>query len=166
MNSNCSYCPEMLNLGKNWWFSVLCDLEIRWMTLTNNRAPLLYATSKIWASFHSHLWIWSGVTVWKIPILGQNRYFLGLWPWNLTGNLEKTTGHLFYTTSIFMHHFIAICEFKPDIQSGNAQFGSKSMIFLALWLWNLTDDFQNQSGTAPKQYQALCIISSPYVKSN
>ena len=64
-----------------------------------------------------------------------------------------------------MHHFIAICEFKLEIQSGNAQFGSKS-IFLAVWPWNLTDDLENQQGTTPKQYQALRIISSPYVKSN
>ena len=41
VNSNCSYSPETLNLGKNWRFSVLCDLEIWWMTVTNNRAPLL-----------------------------------------------------------------------------------------------------------------------------
>ena len=41
VNSNCSYSPETLNLGQNWQFSVLCDLEIWWMTLKNNRAPLL-----------------------------------------------------------------------------------------------------------------------------
>ena len=40
------------------------------------------------------------------------------------------------------------------------------MIFLAVWPWNLTDDLENQQGTAPKQYQALCVILSPYVKSN
>ena len=38
--------------------------------------------------------------------------------------------------------------------------------FLAVWPWNLTDDLENQMDTAPKQYQSLCIISSPYVKSN
>ena len=52
---------------------VPCDLEISWMTLKNNRAPLL-CYFKIWASFHSHLWIRTGVTVRKIPILGQNWY--------------------------------------------------------------------------------------------
>ena len=40
------------------------------------------------------------------------------------------------------------------------------MIFLAVWPWNLTDDIENQYSTPLKQYQALCIISSPYVKSN
>ena len=33
--SNWSYNQEMLNSGKNWWFSVLCDLEIWQMTLKN-----------------------------------------------------------------------------------------------------------------------------------
>ena len=126
VNSNCSCSPEMLNLVQNWQFSVLCDLEIWWMTLTNNRAPLLcyfklcksfqshrwiqtgvtvrkrsiplkisyicpcdleisrmtlknsrapfLCYFKIWASFHSHLWIWTGVTVRKIPIWGQNQF--------------------------------------------------------------------------------------------
>ena len=71
---------------------VPCDLEISWMTLKNNRA-LLLCYFKIWASFHSHLWIQTGVTVRKIPILGkkltQNQFFLALWPWNLMDDLEK-----------------------------------------------------------------------------
>ena len=44
------------------------------------------------------------------------------WPW-------KTMGHLSYATSSFGHHFIAIGEFKLELQSGNAQSGSKSMGF-------------------------------------
>ena len=42
-----------------------------------------------------------------------------------------------------MHHFIAISEFKLKLQSGNAKFGSKSTIFLAVWPRNLTDDHEN-----------------------
>ena len=53
---------------------VPCDLEISRTTLKNNRTPLL-CYFKIWASFHSHLWIRTGVTVRKIPILGQNKHF-------------------------------------------------------------------------------------------
>ena len=56
----------------------------------------------------------------------------------------KTIGHLFYATSSFVHHFIPIGEFKFQLQSGNAQFGSKSTIFLAVWPWSLTDDLQKQ----------------------
>ena len=41
----------------------------------------------------------------------------------------KTIGHLFYTTSSFVHHFKTIGEFKLELQSGNSQFGSKLTIF-------------------------------------
>ena len=43
-----------------------------------------------------------------------------IWPW-------KTTGHLFYATSSFVHHFVAIGEFKLELQSGKAKFGPKSI---------------------------------------
>ena len=67
MNSNWSYSPETLNSGQNRRFFVLCDLEIWWMTLENNRAPLLYYT-KLCASFQIHQWIQIGVTVRKRSI--------------------------------------------------------------------------------------------------
>ena len=38
------------------------------------------------------------------------------WPW-------KTKGHLSFAVSSFVQHFIAIGEFKLELQSGNAQFG-------------------------------------------
>ena len=38
---------------------------------------------------------------------------------------RKTIRHFFYTTSSFVHHFKSIGEFKLDLQSRNAQFGSK-----------------------------------------
>ena len=56
----------------------------------------------------------------------------------------KTIGHLFYITSSFVHHSVAICVFKLELQSGNAQSGSKSTIFRAVWPWNLTDDLDKQ----------------------
>ena len=31
----------------------------------------------------------------------------------------KTIGHLYYTTSSCVHDFIAICEFKLELESGN-----------------------------------------------
>ena len=54
----------------------------------------------------------------------------------------KTIGHLSYPTSSFVHHFVAISEFKLELQSGNAQSGSNSKIFRAVWPWNLTDDLE------------------------
>ena len=61
------------------------------------------------------------------------------WPW-------KTIGHLFYAASSFVQHFVAIGEFKLELQSGNAQSGSNSTIFRAVRPWNrnFTDDPQKQ----------------------
>ena len=107
---------------------VHCDLEIWWMTLKNCRAPLLYYI-KLCASFQSHGWIRTGVTVRKRSIrvkVGNSLSPVTLkfdgWPW-------KSIGHLFYIASSFVHHFIAISEFKLELQTGNTEFGSKSMIF-------------------------------------
>ena len=118
-----AYSPETPNLGQNRWCFVQCDLEIWWMTLENNRASLL-CCFKLCAAFHSHRWIQAGVTVRKCPIWVKFDYFWSCvtlkfdgWPW-------KTIGHLFCATSSSMHHFMAIGEFKLELQSGNAQFGS------------------------------------------
>ena len=63
-----------------------------------DQAPLLYYI-KHCASFQSHRWIQTGVTVWKRSIRVKICYFLSRvtlkfdgWPW-------KTIGHLFYVTS-------------------------------------------------------------------
>ena len=83
-------------------------------------------------------------TVGKCPIwvkIGDVLYRVTLkfdgWPW-------KTIGHLSFAVSSFVQHFIAIGEFKLELQSGNTQFGSNLMIFRAVWPWNLTDDLQKQ----------------------
>ena len=135
-----AYSPETPNLAQNQWCFVPCDLEIWWMTLENNRAPLL-CCFKLYASFHSHRWIQAGVTVQKRVKIDDffSRVTLqfDIWPW-------KTIGHLFYATSSFVHHFVAIGEFKLELQSENAQSGSNSTIFRAVWPWNLTDDLKKQ----------------------
>ena len=59
------------------------------------------------------------------------------WPW-------KTIGHLSFAVSSFVQHFIAIGEFKLELLTGNAQFGSNSTIFRAVWPWNLTYDLEKQ----------------------
>ena len=55
------------------------------------------------------------------------------WPW-------KTTGHLFYTMSRFVHSFKVMAEFKLEFQSGNSQFRSKSVILVLcdLEIWQMT----------------------------
>ena len=72
-----------------------------------------------------------------------NRRFLSRMTLNFEGWPWKTIQHLLYTTGSFVHHFIAICEFKMELKSGNAQFGSKSAIFCTVWRHNFTDDLAN-----------------------
>ena len=165
MNSNWRYSPETANLGQNRRFLEPCDLAIWCMTLKNNRAPLLFYF-KLCASFRSHWCIQTWVTVRKCPIWVKFDDFLSRVTLKFDGCPWKTIGHLFNTTSSFVHHFVAIGVIKLELQSGNAQSGSNSTIFRAVWPWYLTDDLEKQQGTSSKQHQALCIISSSYVNSN
>ena len=105
------------------------------MTLKNNRAPLL-CYFKLCASFHSHLSIQTGVSVWKHPIWVKINDFFDRWPW-------KIIRHPFYATLRFVHHFIAIGEFKLELQSRNAQIGAKFVLTSVtltfdLWPWPFT----------------------------
>ena len=67
VKSNLSYSPEMLNSGKNLRFFVRHDLEIWWMTLNNIKTPHLYY-NKLCATFQTHWYIETGVTVRKPSI--------------------------------------------------------------------------------------------------
>ena len=82
MNSNWSYSPETPNLGKIRRFLEPCDLEIWRMTFKNNRAPLL-SIIKLYASFHHHMWIQTGVTVRKRLswVVTSVTLTFDLWPW-------------------------------------------------------------------------------------
>ena len=84
MNSNWSYSPETPNLGQIQRFLEPCDLEIWWMTLKNNRAPLL-CCFQLCAWFHCHMWIQTGVRVRKRLswVLTSVTLTFDLWPWPL-----------------------------------------------------------------------------------
>ena len=103
------------------------DLEIWWMTLKINRAPLLYYV-KPCASFQSHGLNQIGVTVRKRPIPVKIGDCLSRVTLKCEGWSWKTIGHIFNTTSNFVHHF----KDKLELQSRNAQFTSKSAIFFVL----------------------------------
>ena len=114
------------------------------MTLKNNRAPFS-CYSKLCASFRSHWLIQTGFTVPKPPIWVKIDNFYSrvtlqfdVWP-------SKTIGHLFYATSSFMHHFVAIGDFKLELQSGNAHawgkiddFFSRVTLQFDVWPWKTT----------------------------
>ena len=113
--------------GKSTFF-VPCDLEIWRMALTNNRAPLL-CYSKPCALFHNHRLNQTGVTFRKRLIRVKIGDFLSCVTLKFDGWPPNVIGHLFYATSSFGNHFVAICEFKLELQSGNAQFWSKIVDF-------------------------------------
>ena len=134
----------LLKLDLNRLFFSPCDPEIWWTTPKNNRAPLL-SYFKLFASFRSHWCIQTGVTVRKRLIwvkidawvkIDVTLKFYG-WP-------SKIIGHLFYATSSFVQHFVAIGEFKLKLQSGNVQSESNATLLRAVWPWNLTDDLEKQ----------------------
>ena len=103
------------------------------MTLKNNRAPLLCCFN-VYASFHSHRWIKTKVTVRKRSIWVKISDFLSCvtlkfkgWPW-------KSIGHLFYAISSFVHYFIAIGEFKLELQSGTPNLRQNGCFFSRMTL--------------------------------
>ena len=109
------------------------------MTSNKKRASLL-CYAKLCATFQSHRWFQAGFTVRKRSIRVKIGDFLSRvtlkfdgWPW-------KTIGHLFYAMPSFVHHFLATSVFKLKLQSGNAQFQSKSVIFIPcdLEIWRMT----------------------------
>ena len=82
VNSSWSYSLEMPNLGQIRQILEPCDLEIWRMTSKNNRAPLL-SNIKLYASFHHHMGIQTGVTVRKrlSGVLTSVTLTFYLWPW-------------------------------------------------------------------------------------
>ena len=164
---SCDWPSNLTQIGLKSSINQPCGLEIWWMTSKNNMAPLLYYI-KLCASFQIHWWIETGVTVRKCSIRVRIGDFLSRvilkfdrWPW-------KIIGHLFYTTLSFVQHFKAIGIFKLELQSGNAQFGSKLVIFLSrvtlkidVWPWKKIGHLFSSI-----LRQALCILSNPLVKSN
>ena len=75
-------------------------------------------------------WIQTKVTVRKRLIRAKIGHLLSRMTFKFDGWPWTTIGHFFYVASSFMHHFITICEFKLELQSGNAQFRSKLAIFV------------------------------------
>ena len=110
---------NLLKLDQICRFFSPCDLEIWWMNPKNNRAPLL-CYFKLFASFRSHWWIQTGITVLKSLIWVKiYDFFEPCNPeiWRMTFKNNRAP---FYATSSFVQHFITIDEFKLELQSENA----------------------------------------------
>ena len=132
-------CDRPSNLAQIWSKSSIFQPAWPWNLMDDLERYYI----KLCASFQIHRCIQTEVTVQKRSIQVKLGDFLSCvtlkfdgWPW-------KTIEYLFYTTSSFVHHFKAIGEFKLELQSRNAQFGSKSSLFFCpVWPWNLTDDLE------------------------
>ena len=88
------------NLWQSWWaHSSNGNLEIWWMTLENNKTPLLYYV-KLCMSFQSHGWIQTRVTIRKCSIQVKISDFFSCVTLKFDRWLWKIIGHLFYATMI------------------------------------------------------------------
>ena len=137
VNSNWSSSPETAKLGVD-----LCDLDLWPLTLTFCMDITFDHGNNSW-KFHDDTMMG---TRWKRcdrqtdgQTDGRTENTICRAAWS-----QLKIGHLFYSTSSFVHHFVTIGVLKLELQSGNAQFGSNSTIFRAVWPWNLTDDLKKQ----------------------
>ena len=122
------------------------------------RKRLSWVLTSVTLAFDLWPWPFAWTLLWSLVITPDNFMMIRWWEhgrqvWETDGQTEnticraawsqlKTIGHLFYATSSFVHHFVAIGEFKLELQSGNAQSGSYSTTFIVVWPRNLMDDLQ------------------------
>ena len=126
--------------GPKWSVFDPGDIEIWRMTLKNNRAHLLCYTS-------SYVHHFIAIREFKLELRSGNvqfgskaAIFCPVWPWNLADDLEKPLMHIFSDTLSFVHNYIAIGEFKLELQSRNSQIGAKFVLTFVtlsfdLWHW-------------------------------
>ena len=140
---------------------VPCGLELWQMTLNNNKVPLLYYIM-LCASFQSHGWIQTGVTVRKQPIQGQNRRFFVPWDPEIWRMTLKNNRQLSSPTSSFRHNFIAISEFdetRLTVQKRlNCGLTSVTLIF-DLWPWTFAWTSLLSLVMAPENFMMIRLWS-------
>ena len=115
MNSNWSYSPETVKLGRD-----LCDLDLWPLTLTFCMDITFDHGNNSW-KFHDDTMMG---TWWKRCDRQTDRRTDGRTENTIcraAWSQLKTIGHLFNTHSSLMHHIIAIGGFRCELRSGNAQ---------------------------------------------
>ena len=125
-----TYLPPS-HLQSSWWLKIKSTWQECYNTqscTSNNKAKLRDSIAPTGQWSHSN---WIQVIDFSANVTLK---FDG-WP-------LKIIGHLFLTTSSFVHHLKSIGKFQLRLQSGNAQFGSNWAIFCPGWTWNLTDDLE------------------------
>ena len=103
--------------GSNWTILRAGDLESWRMTLQNNRAPLL-SIIKLYASFHHHMSIQTGVTVRKRLswVVTSVTLTFDLWPWpfawTLLWSLVITPKLVILLKLDLNHRFFSPCDLE------------------------------------------------------
>ena len=147
MNSNWCYSPKTAKLGGD-----LCDLDLwPWPIAWTSLLSLVITPEKFMKRWWEH---------------SQKGVTDGRTDRQTDWTIHRAAWSQLKTISSFVHHFVAIGDFKLEIWCGTAQFGSKSTIFRADRPCNSTYDLEKQWGTSSILLQALCIISEPLVNSN
>ena len=107
--------------------------------LQNNRAPLL--------GFIKFVHYFKAIIEFKLELQSGNAQFRSkLAIFFIPVDIEfrrmilKTIGHLFYATSNFLHHFLAICELKLELRPGNTQ---KHNFYQWQWLLQISWWYDN-----------------------
>ena len=117
-------------------FLVPSDLAIWRMTLKNNRTHLL-CCFKLCASFHSHQWILTGVTVRKHPIWVKIDVFvscyLKIWWMTLKNNRAHLLSNIKRCAS-FHHHHMWI-ETGVTVREGLSWVFTSATLTFDLWPW-------------------------------
>ena len=139
----------LFKLDSNHQFFGSYDLEIWWMTSKNHRAPFLCYV-KLCATFHSHQWIQTGVTVRKCSIQVKIINFLSRVNWKYDYKATFLC-YLKLYASFHSHQWIQI-----GVTVQKPQFGSKLVIFLS----RVTLKFE---GWASKTIEHLSYATSNFV---
>ena len=144
-------CPIWIKISD---FFVQCDLEIWQKTLKNNRAPFL-CYFNLFASFHSLWWIQTRVKVSRFSVPCD----LEIWQMTLISNRASLLCCFKLCASFHSHKSIqtGVTVRKCPIWVKINEF----FVPCDLEVWRMT----LKNNRAPKQYQALCIISSSFVNS-
>ena len=114
----------------HWYLEILRSTRVQWSYMEQGKSEGFESCDRPIVRKRP-IWVKIG------DVLSRVTLKLDGWPW-------KTIGHLSFAVSSFVQHFIAIGEFKLELQSGNAQSRSISTIFLAARPWHLTDDLQKE----------------------
>ena len=138
MNSHWSYSPETPSSAQNRRCFVPCDLEISQMTLKSNSSPLI-TYFELCASFCSHWWIQSWITIRERPIWVIFGDFLSpvtlkydRWPWKI--NRIPLLCYFKLCASFRSHLWIGtgvMVRKKPKLGQN---------LLWPLWPWPLTSD--------------------------